>query len=108
MFIDKNYKSWYDLSYDEAYKLEKEFISHDMGNDANKAMHLQIIIGIVTFLLGAIFLLIMFFRNILTLYSFTIMLLFIILGIVVVVSSTIEYHMKFNSWLKVKKKIIKK
>ena len=27
MFIDKNYKSWYDLSYDEAYKLEKEFIS---------------------------------------------------------------------------------
>ena len=108
MFRDKNYKSWYDLSYDEAYKLEKEFISHEMGLDANKAMHMQVVIGIVTFVLGTIFLVIMLFKQITNIYSFIIMLLFVFFGIAIVVFGTIEYHRKFNSWLKVTKKIIKK
>ena len=108
MFLEKNYKSWYDLSYEEAYKLEKEFVSNDMGMDANKAMHMQIVVGIITFLLGTMFLVIMLFNQVINPYAFVIMILFVIFGIIIVVGGTIEYHCKFNSWLKVKKRIIKK
>ncbi len=102
------YKSWYDLSYQKASELEKEFISHDMGKDANNAMHICIIIGIVTFVFNSIVLFIMLFSHILNLYSFLILIMFIILGLLIVVLSTIEYHIKFNSWLYVSKNIVKK
>ena len=54
--FNKEFKSWYDLSYKEANKLENEFISHDIGYDANYAMHLCVIVGIITFVLSAIIL----------------------------------------------------
>lgn len=104
----KKYKSWYDLSFKEAEMLEKEFISHDMGRDANDAMHLCIIAGIFTFVLSAIIMGIMFVCNNINVYLFVITLLFVILGMVIVVMGTIEYHIKFNSWLKETKSIIKK
>ena len=85
MFLEKNYKSWYDLSYEEAYKLEKEFISHDMGMDANRAMHMQVVVGIITFLLGTMFLVIMLFNRVINPYAFVIMLLFVFFGIIIVV-----------------------
>ncbi len=106
--FNKEYKSWYDLSYKEASTLEKEFISHDIGKDANDAMHLCIVIGIITFVLSAIILAILIFNNKLNPYVFTILILGILLGMIIVVASTIEYHIKFNSWLKTTKKIIKK
>ncbi len=106
--FNKEYKSWYDLSYKEAKKLESEFISHDIGSDANYAMHLCVIIGIITFVLSAIILSTLMLINKINPYTFTILLLGIILGMIIVVSSTIEYHIKFNSWLKITKKIIKK
>ena len=108
MFREREYKSWYDLSYKEACKLEKEFISHDMGEYTNQAMHIQIMIGIFTFVFGSLVLVFLLLSRVINPYIFTIMLLFILLGMIIVVSSTIEYHIKFNSWLKVSKKIIKK
>ena len=108
MFREKEYKSWYDLSYKEVCELEKEFMSHDMGKYANQAMHIQIMIGIITFVFGALVLVFLLLSDFINSYIFTIMLLFILLGMIIVVASTIEYHIKFNSWLKVKKKIIKK
>lgn len=103
-----NEKSWYDLSVEETNKLEKEFISNDMGKVANDAMHICVITGIMVFVFNAIILSILLLTNCINPYSFTILILFIIFGLIIVVSSTIEYHIKFNSWLKVTKKIIKK
>lgn len=103
-----DYKSWYDLSYEEAIELEKEFVSKDMGKNANDAMHICVVIGIVTFVFFTILLSVSLMLKSINVYSFIIMLGFILLGIVIVVGSTIEYHIKFNSWLYVKKKIIKK
>ena len=108
MFKKKECKSWYDLSYKKAYELEKEFVSHDMGKDANQAMHIQVVLGIFTFVLSALLLVFLLLSHLVNPYIFTILLLFIILGMIIVVGGTIEYHLKFNSWLKVTKKIIKK
>ncbi len=105
---EKEYKSWYDLSYNEANTLEREFLSHEMGKDANYAMHICIIIGILTFTLSAIILAIILLKNIINIYTFVILVMGIIFGMIIVVASTIEYHLKFNSWLKITKKIIKK
>lgn len=104
----KKYTSWYDLTKKEAYDLEKEFISKDMGKNANNAMHISIIIGIFTFVICTLILEFLMLSDYVDPYNFTIMVILIILGILIVVSATIEYHIKFNSWLKVKHKIIKK
>ena len=101
-------KSWYDLSYEEAFQLEKEFISHDMGKDANHAMHICILIGIFTFVFSSLVLVFLMLSRFITPYNFTILILLIFLGILIVVGGTIEYHIKFNSWLKIAKNIIKK
>lgn len=106
--FNKEYKSWYDLSYKESQKLEQEFISHDMGKDANYAMHLCVIVGIITFVLSSIVLAILMLMNNINPYSFTILIFGILFGMILVVGTTIEYHIKFNSWLKTTKKIIKK
>lgn len=106
--VDKEYTSWYDLSKKEAYDLEKEFVSKDMGRNANDAMHICVIIGIVVFVICTIILEILAICGGLNTYNFIVMILFILLGMIIVVGSTIEYHIKFNSWLKVKHKIIKK
>ena len=102
----KEYKSWYDLDNQEAKKLEQEFLSHEMGKYANDAMHICVIIGIITFVLSAI-ILATFLSN-MTPYLFVIMILFIISGMIIIVGSTIEYHVKFNAWLKTAKKRINK
>ena len=106
--FNKDYKSWYDLSYKDAEKLEKEFLSHELGKDANYAMKICIIIGIITFVFSAIILSTIMLINKLNPYIFTILILGIVMGMLIVVLSTIEYHIKFNSWLKVTKKIRKK
>ena len=106
--FDKEYKSWYDLSYEKSCELEQEFISHDMGKYANQAMHIQVMIGIITFVVSAILLALLLYSSVLSIYMFVILIMFIVLGMVIIVASTIEYHMKFNSWLKVTKRIIKK
>ena len=108
MMFHKEYKSWYDLSDKESCQLEREFISHDMGRYANDAMHICVIIGIITFVFSAIMISIMLFYGNVNPYLFTIFILFTLLGLILVVGSTIEYHMKFNSWLYVNKRIIKK
>lgn len=102
------YTSWYDLSKEEASDLEREFISNDMGRDANVAMHICIIIGVIVFVICTVILEVLVISGGVNPYNFVVMILFILLGMVIVVGSTIEYHMKFNSWLKVKYKIIKK
>lgn len=102
------YRSWYELSRDEASALEREFVRQDMGKIANEAMHICILIGIFTFVISTICIVCFMASKMINLYNFTILLFLLILGIVVVVASTIEYQMKFNSWLKVSKKIIKK
>ena len=104
----KESKSWYDLSYGDAKKLENEFVSHDLGRDANMAMHLCVMIGIITFVVSALFLMFMFLNENFNPYLFVIMVLFVFLGMIIIVGSTIEYHVKFNSWLLVSKNIVKK
>lgn len=106
--IEKPLTSWYDLSKKEAAKLEKEFISHDMGRDASNAMHICIIIGVIILVIATIILEVLGIIKCLNPYNFTVMILFILSGVIIVLSSTIEYHKKFNSWLKVKHNIIKK
>ena len=108
IYMFNKYKSWYDLSFKEAYSLEKEFISHDMGGNANHAMHTCVVIGIVTFVLSAVLLAIMLFSESMNSYLFVVAILFMLFGMILVVASTIEYHIKFNSWLEVTKNIIKK
>lgn len=105
---EEEYTSWYDLSKNEAYRLEREFISKDMGKNANDAMHICVIIGIVTFVICSLILEFLMISGNINCYNFTIMLVLILLGGIIVVSATFEYHVKFNSWLKVKHKIIKK
>lgn len=101
-------KSWYDLSKEEAYNLEKDFLKNDMGKEANEAMHICIIIGIITFVFSALAIEFLLISGTITPYNFTIMLILTLLGTLIVVLSTIEYHIKFNSWLKIKHNIIKK
>lgn len=103
----EEYRSWYDLSKKEAIELEKEFTSKDMGKSANDAMHICIIIGIIITIIFS-FLLGIFLISLNNPYIFTMIITFILLGIIIIVRSTIEYHTKFNSWLEINKKIIKK
>ena len=101
-------KSWYDLSKKESKKLEQEFLSHEVAREENKAMHLQIIFGVFVLVLSTIILNEMILFNVENNYLFIILLLGIFIGITIVVMSTIEYHIKFNSWLSIKHNIIKK
>lgn len=105
---NNDYRSWYDLDRNTASKLEREFISNDMGKDANRAMHICIIIGILSFVIPTVMIDVMIINGGINIYSFLILFLIVILGMIIVVGSTIEYHIKFNSWLKVKHRIIKK
>lgn len=101
-------KSWYELTKKEANKLEKEFISNEMGEYENDAMHLQVITGVLILVLCTIILSMLIFLTEVKWYLFVLLLLGIILGIIIVVLATIEYHNKFNSWLEVEHKIIRK
>ena len=101
-------KSWYDLTKKEANELEKEFLTHEVAKEENKAMHLQIMLGVFVLVLCTLFLNIIIIIGEIKAYTFMILLLGIVIGIIIVVMSTIEYHMKFNSWLLVKHKIVKK
>ncbi len=101
-------KSWYNLTKKEAYSLENEFISKEMGKYENDAMHIQVIIGIFVLLLCTVILTISIMLSSVKWYIFISLLLGIILGILIIVLATIEYHNKFNSWLEVTHKIIRK
>lgn len=101
-------KSWYDLTKKEANELEKDFLTHEVAKEENKAMHLQIMLGVFVLVLCTLFLNIIIIIGEIKAYTFMILLLGIVIGIIIVVMSTIEYHMKFNSWLLVKHKIVKK
>lgn len=101
-------KSWYDLTKKEANELEKEFLTHEVAKEENKAMHLQIMLGVFVLVLCTLFLNIIIIIGEIKAYTFMILLFGIVIGIIIVVMSTIEYHMKFNSWLLVKHKIVKK
>ena len=101
-------KSWYDLTKKEANELEKEFLTHEVAKEENKAMHLQIMLGVFVLVLCTLFLNIIIFIGEIKAYTFMILLFGIVIAIIIVVMSTIEYHMKFNSWLLVKHKIVKK
>lgn len=101
-------KSWYDLTKKEANELEKEFLTHEVAKEENKAMHLQIMLGVFVLVLCTLFLNIIIIIGEIKAYTFMILLFGIVIGIIIVVMSTIEYHLKFNSWLLVKHKIVKK
>ena len=101
-------KSWYDLTKKEANELEKDFLTHEVAKEENKAMHLQIMLGVFVLVLCTLFLNIIIIIGEIKAYTFMILLFGIVIGIIIVVMSTIEYHMKFNSWLLVKHKIVKK
>lgn len=101
-------RSYYDLSRVEARKLEKEFHSNDMGKEAVDAMHVCVGIGIFTFIISIFSIIFMMISGFINIYNFMILFLLFILGIIIVVSSTIEYQIKYNSWLKISKKIVKK
>ena len=101
-------KSWYDLTKKEAKELEKEFLTHEVAKEENKAMHLQIMLGVFVLVLCTLFLNVIIIADVIKPSTFILLVLGIILGIIIVVMSTIEYHIKFNSWLLVKHKIVKK
>lgn len=101
-------KSWYDLKREEACKLEKEFLKNEIAREENLAMHLQIILGMFFVITCFAVIFYMVVCNVNSVYVFILLLLGLIMGIVIVVMSTIEYHIKFNSWLLVKHKIVKK
>ena len=101
-------KSWYDLTKKDAIKLENEFLGYEVAKEENMAMHLQIILGVVVLVLCTLTLSLILFYGNPSIYLFVILLLGILTGIIIVVMSTVEYHSKFNSWLYVKHKIVKK
>lgn len=105
---NEKYTSWYDLSKEDTCRLEKEFVSNDMGKIANDAMHICVIIGIFTFVICSFILEFLMISKLVNPYNFTVLVILILLGTLIVVGATIEYHIKFNSWLKVNYKIIKK
>ncbi len=105
---ESQYQSWYDLSKKETSQLEKEFISKDMGKEANDAMHICIVLAVCLLIICSFVLGVMVLFPASNPYLFVLMLLLVACSMVIVVGSTIEYHIKFNSWLKVSKKIIKK
>lgn len=103
-------KSYYELTDQEASKLEHQFINTPQGRKANQAMHICIIIGIIIFVASTIILTLYLLNNleITNPYLFTILLLFIIIGGLIVYLATIEYHKKYNSYLEIKHQVIKK
>lgn len=106
--FDGGMRSYYDLSRVEANKLEREFKSNDMGREVVDAMHVCVGIGIFTFVVSIISIMFMMASGFINIYNFMILFLLLILGIAIVVGSTIEYQIKYNSWLRVSKRIIKK
>ena len=101
-------KSWYDLKKKEALQLEKEFLEHEVAREENLAMHMQIILGVFLVVICFSILFFMLIFDMVNVYAFILMLFGTLMGIIIVVMSTIEYHIKFNSWLLVKHKIVKK
>ena len=101
-------KSFYDLDKKEASKLESEFLSSEVGRDENYFMKLQVILGIILVIISSISISIFLFCLVDNMYLFVIDLFFMIMGILLVVMATLEYHNKYNSWLEVKHKIIRK
>ena len=101
-------KSWYSLTKKETKKLEEEFLKNEVALSENRAMHIQIIVGVTLLVLCTIILSFSVLYSNIDTYLFIILLIGIFLGMTLVVMATIEYHMKFNSWLYVEHKIIKK
>ena len=101
-------KSWYDLTKKESKKLESEFLTHEVAKEENLAMHLQIVLGVSLIILCTLLLCLLFFSENINCYLFIMLLIGIFMGIIIVVMSTIEYHLKFNSWLEINHKIVKK
>ena len=101
-------KSWYELDKKRARKLEKEFLEHEVAREENLAMHLQIILGIFLVVICFSILFALLIVNKLNVYLFVLLLLGTIIGMIIIVMATIEYHIKFNSWLLIKYKIVKK
>lgn len=101
-------KSWYDLKKEEAKRLELEFLEYEVAREENIAMHLQVFFGIFLVVVCFSILLAMVLLNVDNIYVFVLLLFGLIMGIIIVVMATIEYHIKFNSWLLIKHKIVKK
>jgi len=101
-------KSWYSLNKKDTKKLENEFLKGEVAKEENLAMHIQIVLGVFLIVLCSTLLTEIIMFNVNNNYLFVILLIGTLLGILIVVMSTIEYHIKFNSWLEIKHKIIKK
>lgn len=101
-------KSWYSLTKKDARKLEDEFLKHEVAREENIAMHLQIVLGILLVIICTSILFAFIITDIINWYIFVLLLFGLIMGIIIVAMATIEYHIKFNSWLLVKHKIVKK
>lgn len=102
-------KSWYDLNDNEVKKLEQEFIDSHQGHKEHNAMYICVTSGVVIAIVSTIYLgvYLMYSLNP-NPYIFIISLLFIIVGTLMVYLATIEYHKKYNSYLEIKHKIIRK
>ena len=88
-------KSWYELTKKEAKKLEDEFLSHE-------------VFAVILIFINTVIMYMSLVLKCINPYIFIILLLAILSGIFIVVMATIEYHIKFNSWLLTKHKIVKK
>lgn len=101
-------KSWYSLTKKDARELENEFLKHEVAREENIAMHLQIVLGILLVIICTSILFACIITNVINWYVFVLLLFGLIMGIIIVAMATIEYHIKFNSWLLIKHKIVKK
>lgn len=102
-------KSWYDLKDDEVKKLEQEFIDSPQGHKEHTAMYICVTLGVIIAVLATIFLELTILNSLsINPYVFITTLLLIISGTLIVYLATIEYHKKYNSYLEVKHKIIRK
>lgn len=103
-------KSWYEISNQEAINLEKEFKNTPQGKKACQAMHICITIGLLVTIITTIIFSNYLINNLSSInpYLFTILILFLITGITIIYLSTIEYQQKYNSYLEIKHKLIRK
>lgn len=99
-------KSYFELDLKETNALYLEFKKIPGGKEAHHIWVMNNIIGVIISGLNTILLFLSFFLWDVEFLKF-IFLTFLLLGIFIVYSATKEFYQKYNSWLRIQKKVVR-
>ncbi len=101
-------KSYYELKENEIKEYEQAFLKLKEGAKAHQIWVTNNIMGVLLSIVSVLFLFVSYVRgNDMTVMDL-LFCIFLVLGILIVYSSSREYYDKYDSWLEVSKKVIRR